>query len=439
MKLLLDKGHQTRTLDIMASKSKKPPISAKSRALESEVLIVGGGLVGSTLAIAFGQAGIDVTVIDTQDPKAGLDAGFDGRVSAIALATQRVLDGLGIWPALAGEAAPIRDIRVSEGNSLFFLHYDHREAGDRPFGHMVENRNLRKALYHRLRDLDGVRFLAPNAVESLDRDAMGVTAALADGRTIRARLAIAADGRASQTRDDAAIRVTQWSYGQMAIVCTVDHEHCHDFTAHEHFLPAGPFAILPLMGDAERPGHQSSLVWTERADLAPAIMALDEAGFLAEMERRFGDFLGKLKVAGPKWCYPLGLQFAETVIGQRLALVGDAAHAMHPIAGQGLNMGLRDVAALAEVVLDSRRLGLDIGEGTVLERYQRWRRFDNTLMLAMTDGLNRLFSNNIRPLRLLRDLGLAVVNQVPPLKRFFMRHAMGLVGELPRLMRNQPL
>ncbi len=439
MKSLLDKGHQTRTLDVMASKSKKPPTSARSRAMETEVLIVGGGLVGSTLATAFGQAGIDVIVIDTQDPKAGLDAGFDGRASAIALATQRALDGLGIWPALAAEAAPIRDIRVSEGNSLFFLHYDHREAGDQPFGHMVENRHLRKALYHRLRDLGGVRYLAPNAVKALDRDVMGVTAALADGRTVRARLAVAADGRASKTRDDAAIRVTQWSYGQMGIVCTVDHEHCHDFIAHEHFLPAGPFAILPLMGDAERPGHQSSLVWTERADLAPTIMALDEAGFLAEMERRFGDFLGQLKVVGPRWCYPLGLQFAETVIGQRLALVGDAAHAMHPIAGQGLNMGLRDVAALAEVVLDSRRLGLDVGDRTVLERYQRWRRFDNTLMLAMTDGLNRLFSNDIRPLRLIRDLGLAAVNQVPPLKRFFMRHAMGLVGELPRLMRNQPL
>ena len=428
-------------LDIRAEKRKLRTMGGtptKPGTQDVEVLIIGGGLVGATLAIALGQAGLEVAVVDIRDPKEGLDAGFDGRVSAIALATQRVLDGLGIWPALAGEAAPIRDIRVSEGNSLFFLHYDHREAGDRPFGHMVENRNLRKALYHRLRDLDGVRFLAPNAVESLDRDTMGVTAALADGRTIRARLAIAADGRASQTRDDAAIRVTQWAYGQMAIVCTVDHEHCHDFTAHEHFLPAGPFAILPLMGDAERPGHQSSLVWTERADLAPAIMALGEKDFMAELQSRFGDFLGDLEVVGPKWSYPLSLQFAENTIDKRLALVGDAAHAMHPIAGQGLNMGLRDVAALAEVVLDAKRLGLDIGDGTVLERYQRWRRFDNTLMLAITDGLNRLFSNNIRPLRLARDIGLAAVNALPPLKKVFMRQAMGLVGDLPRLLRNQP-
>jgi 2-octaprenyl-6-methoxyphenol hydroxylase len=262
---------------------------------------------------------------------------------------------------------------------------------------------------------------------------------LSDGRKVKARLAIAADGRNSRTREGAGIRVTHWSYEQAAIVCSVAHERSHDFTAHEHFLPAGPFAILPLMGDLDRPGHCSSIVWTERADLAPAIMALDEKNFIAELQRRFGEFLGPLEVIGPKWCYPLSLQFTERTIDKRLALIGDAAHAMHPIAGQGLNMGLRDVAALAEVVLDAKRLGLDIGDGTMLERYQRWRRFDNTLMLAMTDGLNRLFSNDIRPLRLVRDIGLAAVNALPPLKKVFMRQAMGLVGDLPRLMRNQPL
>ena len=407
--------------------------------LETEVLIVGGGLVGSTLAIALAQAGVDVVVIDTQDPRAGLDAGFDGRASAIALATQRVLAGLGIWLPLEADAAPIKEIRVSEGRSLFFLHYDHRETGNQPFGFMVENRNLRKALFHRVRELDAIRFLAPAAVRALARDGVGVRADLSDGRKIKAGLAIAADGRNSRTREGAGIRVTNWSYGQTGIVCSVAHELSHDFTAHEHFLPAGPFAILPLMGDSGTPGHCSSIVWTERADLAPAIMALGEKDFLAELQSRFGDFLGPLEVIGPKWSYPLSLQFAENTIDKRLALVGDAAHAMHPIAGQGLNMGLRDVAALAEVVLDAKRLGLDIGDGTVLERYQRWRRFDNTLMLAMTDGLNRLFSNDIRPLRLARDIGLAAVNALPPLKKVFMRQAMGLVGDLPRLMRNQPL
>ena len=403
----------------MARSSAKSRTAKKPRRLETEALIVGGGLVGGTLATALGHAGVDVIVVDTQDPKAGLDAGFDGRASAIAQGTQKVLAGLGIWPALERQAAPILNIRVSEGSSLFFLHYDHQEAGDEPFGHMV--------------------LMAPARITLLERGNEGVRAELADGREILARLAVAADGRASTTRENAGIRVTRWSYEQAGIVCTVGHQHCHDFIAHEHFLPAGPFAILPLMGDLGRPGHCSSIVWTERADLAPAIMALDDAGFMAELESRFGDFLGDLEVIGPRWSYPLSLQFAHTVLGRRLALVGDAAHAMHPIAGQGLNMGLRDVAALAEVVLDARRLGLDIGEGAVLERYQRWRRFDNALMLATTDGLNRLFSNDIRPLRLARDLGLAAVNRLPPLKRFFMRHAMGLVGDLPRLMRNQPL
>lgn len=428
-----------------ALKSPEKP-EAKPGPLETEVLIIGGGMVGSALAAAFGKSGLDVTVVDTEDPLAGFDAGFDGRASAIALASQRLLAALEIWPDLHPAAAPIKDIRVSEGSSLFFLHFDHGETGDEPFGYMVENRNLRKALFHRLQGLETVRLMAPASVISLQYRNDGVTAEVTSregNRVINARLVVGAEGRTSKTREDAGIRLTRWSYGQAAIVCTVAHERCHDFIANEHFLAAGPFAILPLMGDPERPGycpgHSSSIVWTERADLAPAIMALDEAQFLAELERRFGDFLGSLEVIGPKWSYPLSLQFAETTIGQRLALVGDAAHGMHPIAGQGLNMGLRDVAALAEVVLDTRRLGLDIGDATVLDRYQRWRRFDNTLMLAMTDGLNRLFSNKIRPLRVARDLGLAAVNVLPPLKKLLMRHAMGLAGDLPRLLRNQPL
>jgi 2-octaprenyl-6-methoxyphenol hydroxylase len=401
--------------------------------IDADVVIVGGGLVGGTLACALGQGGLEVVVVDREDPARGLEAAFDGRASAIALSSRRLLDALGLWALIEDQAAPILDIRVSEAGSLFFLHYDSRETGNDPFGFMVENRALRRALATRLPRTPGVRWIAPMSVRALERTAAGVVARLADGRSVRAPLAAAADGRASETRARAGVRVTAWSYDQVGIVCTVAHEKSHDFVAHEHFLPAGPFAILPLLGD------RSSIVWTERADLAPAIMALSDDDFLFELERRFGNFLGSLKVAGPRWAYPLSLQFAETAIARRLVLVGDAAHAMHPIAGQGLNMGLRDVAALAEVLVDARRLGLDIGTATVLERYQRWRRFDNTLMLAMTDGLNRLFSNDIGPVRWARDVGLAIVDKLPPLKQLFTRHAMGVVGELPRLMRGQAL
>ena len=400
--------------------------------IRADVLIVGGGLVGGTLACALGDAGMIVAVVDAADPTAVLKAGFDGRASAIALSSRRLLEGVGLWDGMRNDAAPMLDIRVSEGRSNLFLHYDHHDIGEEPFGHMVENRVFRKALFHRMREIDGIHSAAPARVSELARSADGIEARLADGRRILAPLVVAAEGRESRTREDAGIRVTRWSYQQTGIVCTVGHEKPHHFIAHEHFLPAGPFAILPLLG------NRSSIVWTERADLAPAIMALDDAAFTAELGRRFGDFLGRLEVIGPRWSYPLSLQFAETAVALRLVLVGDALHGMHPIAGQGLNMGLRDVAALVEVLTDARGLGLDIGAADVLERYQRWRRFDNVLMLAMTDGLNRLFSNNVAPLRLVRDLGLAGVNLVPPLKKLFMRHAMGAVGELPKLMRARP-
>lgn len=406
--------------------------SPKTRLLSADVLIVGGGPVGGTLACALAAAGMEVIAVDHADPAAGLDTGFDGRASSIALGSQRILDALGLWAGMEPHAAPIRHIRVSEGESPLFLHYDERDTGGTPFGYMVENRFIRKALFDRVPTLEAVRFLAPARVDGVERSASGVEARLADGRRISARLIVGADGRASGVRAGAGIRVTGWPYRQTAIVCTVAHERPHDSVAHEHFLPTGPFAVLPLLG------NRSSIVWTERKDLAPGIMALDDAEFLAELERRFGDYLGRLKVVGPRWSYPLSLQHAETAIALRLALVGDAAHAMHPIAGQGLNMGLRDVAALSEVLAEARRLGLDIGADTVLERFQRWRRFDNTLMLAMTDGLNRLFSNTIGPVRLARGIGLAAVNRMPPLKRLFVRSAMGLAGDLPRLMQGAP-
>jgi 2-octaprenyl-6-methoxyphenol hydroxylase len=355
-----------------------------------------------------------------------------------------VLEALDIWPGMATAAAPILDIRVSDGRlgaaaSRLFLHYDRRElaeATDEPLGYIVENRTIRTALHARAAALPGLRLLAPARIRHLARDgaATSAQAELADGRTVRARLVVGAEGRGSPLRAAAGIAATAWDYPQCGIVCTVAHERPHHGVAHEHFLPAGPFAMLP-MTDAADGTHRSSLVWTERRALVPAMMALGADDFAGELHRRFGDSLGALRVAGRRWSHPLSLMHAERYIDHRLALIGDAAHVIHPIAGQGLNLGLRDVAALAETVVDARRLGLDVGAPSVLERYQRWRRFDNTVLMLATDGLNRLFSNDLGPLRLVRDLGLAAVNEMPPLKRLFMRHAMGLVGDLPRLIR----
>ncbi|MFP6744986.1 MAG: UbiH/UbiF/VisC/COQ6 family ubiquinone biosynthesis hydroxylase [Alphaproteobacteria bacterium] len=406
---------------------------ASSEIIEAEVLIVGGGMVGLTLGCALAGAGMEVAVVDRADPACHLDSGFDGRASAIAHGTKLTLDGIGVWSGMARDAEPIREIRVSDGDSPLFLHYDHRDLGNDPLGYMVENRHFRQALYAAADGVERLQLVAPTGLRHLTRTEAGGEAELDDGRYVRARLVIAADGRQSAVRREAGIPVTTWTYDQTGIVCTVTHERSHRGIAHERFLSAGPFAILPLSG------NRSSLVWTERSDLAPAIMALDHSGFHAEMAGRFGGFLGLLQVTGPRWSYPLALSYAARYNDTRLALVGDAAHAIHPIAGQGLNLGLRDVAALSEVLVDARRLGLDIGGADVLARYGRWRRVDTTLLLAVTDSLNRLFSNDIAPLRLARDLGLAAVNQLPPLKRLFMRHAMGTVGDLPRLARGEPL
>jgi len=399
---------------------------------QADVLIVGGGLVGLSLAVALGTAGVATIVVDRQDPAAMLDQGFDGRVSALAWANWRMLDSIGVWPLLS-EAAPILDIRVSDGPSMLFLHYDHRALGNDPFGYMVENRLHRQALYRRLEALETVRLLAPAGLADLQRNAADVEARLDDGRRLKARLAVAADGPNSALRHDAGIRSVGWAYEQTGIVCTVRHARPHLGVAQERFLPAGPFAILPMTG------NRSSLVWTERADLAPALLQAPEAAFMEELTDRFGDYLGELEVVGPRFGYPLTLGLAERYVDRRLALIGDAAHRVHPIAGQGLNLGLRDVAALAEVIVDRLRLGLDPGDTVALARYQRWRRFDSLLMAAVTDSLNRLFSNNIAPVRMARDLGLAAVNKIDPLKRLFIRHARGSVGDLPRLLAGEPL
>ncbi|MBC7906622.1 MAG: UbiH/UbiF/VisC/COQ6 family ubiquinone biosynthesis hydroxylase [Rhodospirillaceae bacterium] len=398
-----------------------------------DVVVIGGGPIGGLTACCLASAGLDVAVIEAAEPSALSRPGSDGRSIAVALSAQRVFAGAGIWPLMEPEAQPILEIRVTDGSSPLFLHYDHEAIGDEPFGWIVENTTIRRAVHQRLGELPSARLIAPARVVGVERGATHATVTLADGRTLRTALVVAADGRASPTRQGAGIGLTRWDYHQSGIVCTVAHEKPHNGVAHEHFLPSGPFAILPMQG------NRSSIVWTEKLHLADAIVGQSDEGFLAELNSRFGDFLGRVELAGPRFHYPLSLQFAERATDRRLALVGDAAHGMHPIAGQGMNMGVRDVAALAEVVVDARRLGLDVGGPDVLARFQRWRRFDNMLMLGLTDVLNRLFSNDIGPLKLARDLGLAVVQAMPGMKRVFMKHAMGVVGDLPRMMRGERL
>ncbi|WP_341895815.1 UbiH/UbiF/VisC/COQ6 family ubiquinone biosynthesis hydroxylase [Ferrovibrio terrae] len=406
-----------------------------------DVAVIGGGLNGLTQAIALARHGISVAVIDREDPARATAASFDGRVSAIALASQRMLEAIGLWRHVSA-AQPMWDIRVSDGDSLLFLHYDHSDLGSDPFGYLVENRVMRLAQQAAIADTPNLELIAPMTARQISYGEPGSGAPavldLANGRQIRARLVIGADGRQSVIRRDAGIRTIDWAYDQTGIVCTVQHALPHEGVAQERFLPAGPFAILPMTDDAQG-AHRSSLVWTEPTERAAAIMALDDAGFAAEMRQRFGTGYGACDVVGPRWSYPLSFMLATRYSGHRMALIGDAAHGIHPIAGQGLNLGLRDIAALTEAVVEARRLGLDIGRVDVLDRYERWRRVDNVVLGAVTDGLTRLFSNDIAPLRLARDLGLGVVNRIGPLKKLFMRHAMGDIGRLPRLLKGELL
>ncbi|MDX1400913.1 MAG: UbiH/UbiF/VisC/COQ6 family ubiquinone biosynthesis hydroxylase [Kiloniellales bacterium] len=418
-----------------------------------DILVVGGGLVGMTAAIACAGAGLCVALVDREDPRLFLTAPFDGRSSAIARGSRQILEGLGLWRYMADKASPIHNIRVSDGRagplgstgwtSGLYLHYDADDLDGSPLGFIVENRVIREALSCRLETLSDLTVFAPAQLATLTRNSYGVQATLTSGLEIKAALVVAADGRNSGLRKSAGIAVDSWDYPQVGIVTTVGHGLPHGGVAHEHFLPSGPFALLPMtcgpLVDCGPDTERSSLVWTERREIAKSVMALDDTDFAAELQRRFGSSLGKLTVAGKRWCYPLSLLHARSYTAERLILVGDAAHAIHPIAGQGFNLGIRDVAVLAEAVVDAARLGLDIGGAQVAADYERWRRFDAVTLVVVTDLLNRLFSNDIAPLRFARDFGLAAVNQLPPVKRFFMRHAMGLVGELPRLTRGEPL
>jgi 2-octaprenyl-6-methoxyphenol hydroxylase len=403
-----------------------------------DALIGGAGFAGLALAIALRQGlgpSFSVTVADP----ALTGAAKDGRASAIVAAARRLFETIGVWQKV--EAQPILDMvvtdsRLSDVVRPVFLTFEGDLEPGEPFAHMIENAALLAALVEKAKD-EGVT-LRTAAVADLAFTNDRVSVRLSDGDTLAAGLLIAADGARSAIRERAGIASQGFSYGQSAIVVTVAHERDHRGRAEEHFLPAGPFAILPLKRDPSV-GHRSSIVWTEQAHEAARIVALPDAEFHAELERRFGLHLGEIRVVGPRRVHPLGLSVARTFIADRLALVGDAAHVIHPIAGQGLNMGLKDVAALAEVIVDAARLGLDPGSLAVLERYQRWRRFDTVAMGIATDGLNRLFSNQSDVLRLVRDVGLGVVDRLPALKHLFIREAAGLVGEVPKLLRGQAL
>ncbi|MEM7722536.1 MAG: FAD-dependent monooxygenase [Pseudomonadota bacterium] len=401
---------------------------------DADILIVGGGLNGPSLALAAAQGGLSSIVIDALPEAVRSGHGFDGRSYALALASVRMLGALGLWDGLENHAQPMLEIKASdgragEGAAPFFLHFDHAELEEGPMGHMLEDRYLRRALLDAMEASPFVTHMPGTKVVAQDVGAV----TLEDGRRLTGRLVVGADGRKSGTAERAGIKRTGWDYGQTALVCAIAHEKPHNSIAHQFFMPAGPLAILPL------PGNRCSIVWSETHENAAKIHALDDVTYLEVLRPRFGEFLGDISLAGARYHYPLNLTLANLFIAERLALIGDAAHGVHPIAGQGLNLGLRDVGALAEVMIDAHRRGEDFAATDVLERYQRWRRFDTAALAVATDGVNRLFSNDNPALRLVRDLGMGVVSAVPALRRGFMRQAAGLTGDVPRLLQGRAL
>lgn len=398
-----------------------------------DLVIIGGGLTGLALATAVGTAGFDVLVVEQSPLTTLTSAPYDGRSTAVALGSKRLLDGIGVWEGMTAAAEPIRDILVAEAFSAIEVHYDHREVGAEPLGWIVENRAIREALLARVATLPNVRLEAPAKVAEMTRETLGATVTLTNGFSARAPLVAVCEGRFSPTRDSLGITSQRWVYEQTGIVCTIGHERPHRGLAIERFFPDGPFARLPMTG------NRCSIVWALRNDMAREVTKLGDTAFTGEIADRFGADLGEIELLGDRWNYPLILVWADRYVDTRLVLVGDAARGIHPISGQGWNLALRDVAAVAEIVVDRLRLGLDPGDPVALERYAGWRRFDSLALVAITDGINRLFANDIFPLRLAREAGLAVVERVAPAKRFFMRHAMGLVGDLPRTMRGEAL
>ncbi len=408
---------------------------------KTDILIVGAGLNGLTLALALADGGLSVRIVDgASRPDTTPDgaAAFDGRAYALAFSSRRMLGALGLWDKLRPDAQPILKITASdgrpgEGPSPLALHFDHAEIEEGPMGFMVEDRHLRPALLDAVAAHAGITHEWDQTVTDQRIEPAGVTLTLLDGTTRQGRLLVGCDGRGSGTGRRAGIQRIGHPYGQTALVCALSHEVPHHGTAHQFFMPGGPLAILPLKG------NRVSIVWSEQSAEAARIGALDAPAYLEALRPRFGDFLGEIRLEGARFSYPLGLSLASRMAAPRLALVGDAAHAIHPIAGQGLNQGLRDTAALAQVVIEARRRGEDFGREDVLRRYERWRRFDATTLALATDTFNRLFSNDNSILRGIRDLGLGAVNALPGLRRGFIREAAGLTGDVPLLLQGRPI
>lgn len=400
---------------------------------QTEIIISGAGVVGMTLAFALAEHGLKIVIIDSVDMENSLSDEFDGRSYAISYAPYVMLKTIGLWEKIGHKAQPINEIHVTDGDCPAFLHFDEQELGDGPLGQMVEVRHIRAGLYDALKDHQNIKLFTPNKIIEAENAAGHVSVTLDNGEKISGALLIAAEGRYSTLREQHDINIRQWDYKQTGIVTTVEHDLPHQGIAHEKFFPSGPFAILPLQG------NRSSIVWCELPERAKTIMGLNEAGFNAELEKKFGDFLGTVKSIGLRWSYPLSMQLADKYTAERFCLIGDAVHGIHPIAGQGFNLGLRDIAALTEVLVDAKKIGADLGSELVLERYVHWRRTDNNILALGMDGLTRLFSNDNPVISFGRRLGIAAVEEMPTVKKFFMQHARGTVGKLPKLLKGEKL